>query len=265
MSSSLLSRATRSRMNVATWSLSSPRATASGIVGDDLAVRPDETVAKLVATGRQIVEVLVDRIGIVGSGDLIAQATKDGGEIGSAIGALDDGRNRHGRAAVPVSVEHPREIVDDRSNREHIQIAIVGDGVHAVIDIADIAATDDRRRIVGHHQFVVHATVDPAEVVNEVETGPPTVGERVEQANLDIGVGIQRGDNRIVGSVVRIVDEQPHRDPTIRRLHHAVEDDPAGRIAVPDVILHVEAALGQVAQRQTDDEGFASVVQEAEA
>ena len=111
----------------------------------------------------------------------------------------------------------------------------------------------------------MHATVDPAEVANEVETGPPTVGERVEQTNLDIGVGIEGGDNRIVGFVVRIVDEQPHLDPTIRRLHHAVEDDPASRIAVPDVVLHVEAALGQVAQRQTDDEGFASVVQEAEA
>ena len=76
--------------------------------------------------------------------------------------------------------------------------------------------------------------------------GPPTVGERVEQTNLDIGVGIERGDNRIVGFVVGIVDEQPHLDPTSRRLHHAVEDDPAGRIAVPDVVLHVEGALGQV-------------------
>ena len=166
---------------------------------------------------------------------------------------------------MPVSVEHPRQIADDRAAREHIKIAIVGDGVHAIIDVADIAATDDRRRIVGHHQFVVHAAIDPAEVANEVETGPPAVGERVEQTNLDIGVGIEGGDNRIVGFVVRIVDEQPHLDPTSSRLHHAVDDDPASRIAVPDVVLHVEAALGQVAQRQTDDEGFASVVQEAEA
>ena len=73
----------------------------------------------------------------------------------------------------------------------------------------------DRRRIVGNHQFVVHAPVDSAEVENEVETGPPTVGERVEQTNLDIGVGIEGGDNRIVGLVVGIVDEQAHLDPAI--------------------------------------------------
>jgi len=111
----------------------------------------------------------------------------------------------------------------------------------------------------------MHAAVDPAEVENEVESGPAPVGERVEQTDLDIGVGIEGGDNRIAGLVVGIVDEQPHPDPTIGRLHHAVDDDPASRIAVPDVVLHVEAAFGQVGQRQTDDEGLASVAQEAEA
>ena len=100
-------------------------------------------------------------------------------------------------------VEHPRQIADDRPNREHIQIAIVGDGVHAVINVADIASADDRRRIVGNHQLVVHAAVDPAEVSNEVESGPAPVGEWVEQTDLDIGVGVEGGDNRIAGLVVR--------------------------------------------------------------
>ena len=44
-----------------------------------------------------------------------------------------------------------------------------------------------------------------------------------------------------------------------------VDDDPAGRVAVPDVVLHIEASPGQVGQCQTDDEGVASVAQEAEA
>ena len=115
-------------------------------------------------------EVLVDRIRVVGRGDRLTQANQDGIEIGGAIGAIDDGRDRHGRGAVPVSVEYPRQIADDRPNRQHIQIAIIGDGVHAIIDVTDIAAADDRRRIVGNHQLVVHAAVDPAEVENEVES-----------------------------------------------------------------------------------------------
>ena len=233
------------------------------VIGDDLAVCPDQTVTKLGATG-QLAEVLVDRIGVVGGGNLVAQTPQDVGEIASAVRALDEGRDWHGRGTVPVSVEHLRQIMDDRADRD-IEIAIVGDGVHAVIDVADVATTDDRRCMVGHHQLVVHAAVDPAEVAQEVEPGPAAIGEWIEQTNLDIGVRIERGDHRIVGFVVGIIDEQAHPDPTISRLHHAVDDDPASRIAVPDVVLHVEGALGQVAQRQTDDEGFASVVQEAEA
>ena len=235
------------------------------VVGDDPAVCPHEIVAKLGALGRQLVQVLVDRIRVVGRGDLLAQAGQDGIEIGGAIGAIDDGRDRHGRGAVPVSVEYPRQIADDRPDRQHIQIAIIGDGVHAVVDVTDIAAADDRRRIVGNHQLVVHAAVDPAEVDKEVKPGPPPVGGRVEQTDLDIGVGVEGGFDGIAGLVVGIVDEEPHPDPAIGRLHHAVDDDPAGRIAVPDVVLHVETSLGQVGQRQTDDEGLARLAQEAEA
>ena len=72
-------------------------------------------------------------------------------------------------------------------------------------------------------------------------------------------MGIEGGDDRIAGLVVRIVNEEPNPDPTIGRLEHVVEYDPAGRIAVPDVVLHIEASLGQVGQRQTGDEGFAAL------
>ena len=139
-------------------------------------MRPHEIVAKLGAPGRQLVQVLVDRIGVVGRGDLLVQAHSDGIEIGGAIGAIDDGRDRHGRGAVPVPVEYPRQVADDRPDRQHVQIAIVGDGIHAIIDVTDIATADDRRRIVGNHQLVVHAAVDPAEVDDEVESGPAPVG-----------------------------------------------------------------------------------------
>ena len=44
-----------------------------------------------------------------------------------------------------------------------------------------------------------------------------------------------------------------------------LDDDPAGGVAVPHVILHIEATLGQVRQRQTGDESLARLAQEAEA
>ena len=130
---------------------------------------PYEIVAKLGALGRQLVQVLFDRIRVVSRGDRLTQTNQDAIEIGCAMGAIDDGRDRHGRRAVPVLVEYPRQIADDRPSRQHIQIAIIGDGVHAIIDVTDIAAADDRRRIVSNHQLVVHAAIDPAEIENEVE------------------------------------------------------------------------------------------------
>ena len=99
------------------------------VVGDDPAVCPHEIVAKLGALVRELLQVLVNRIRVVGRGDRLMQTNKNGIEIGATIGAIDDGRDRHSRGAVPVSVEYRRQIADDRANRQHVQIAIIGDGV----------------------------------------------------------------------------------------------------------------------------------------
>ena len=62
-----------------------------------------------------------------------------------------------------------------------------------------------------------------------------------------------------------IVDEEPDPHPAIRRLPHVLDNDPTGGFAVPDIILHIEATLGQVGQRQTGDESLAPLALEAEA
>ena len=66
------------------------------IVGDNIAVCQHEIVAKLGALGSELAEVLVDRIGVVGRRDRLTRANPDGIEIGSIVGAVDDGRDRHG-------------------------------------------------------------------------------------------------------------------------------------------------------------------------
>ena len=78
-------------------------------------------------------------------------------------------------------------------------------------------------------------------------------------------MSIEAGFDGIAGLVEGIIDEEPHPDPASGRLHHVLDNDPAGGIAVPDIILHVEATLGQVCQRQTGDESLAPLAQEAEA
>ena len=76
---------------------------------------------------------------------------------------------------------------------------------------------------------------------------------------------LTRGVRVASRSAAGIVDEEPHPHPAIGRLHHVLDNNPAGGITVPDIILHVEATLGQVRQRQTGDESLAPLAQEAEA
>ncbi|WP_455854601.1 hypothetical protein [Ensifer canadensis] len=78
-------------------------------------------------------------------------------------------------------------------------------------------------------------------------------------------MGVEGSFDLITGLVIGIVDQEPHPDPAIGRPHHPVDDDPAGCIAVPHIILHVEMFLGQVGQRQTRDEGMSRLAQEAKA
>ena len=62
------------------------------VVGDDTAGCPHEIVANMGALGDQLVQVLVDRIGVVGTCDRLTQGNQDGIEIGTAVGAIDDGQ-----------------------------------------------------------------------------------------------------------------------------------------------------------------------------
>ena len=59
-----------------------------------------------------------------------------------------------------------------------------------------VAPADDRQRVVHHHELVVHAMVDASEVHQEKEVRP-AVGEGIEQADLDVGVGVECGDARV--------------------------------------------------------------------
>src|SRR4051812_49042819 len=78
-------------------------------------------------------------------------------------------------------------------------------------------------------------------------------------------MSIEASFDGIAVLIERVVDEEPHPDPAIGSLHHVIDDDPSGRVSVPHVVLHVEASLGKVSQRQANDEGLAPVTQQAEA
>ena len=57
---------------------------------------------------------------------------------------------------------------------------------------------------------------------------------------------VEQQQRPIVRRRAHVVDEQSHADATISRAHHRSDQQLADRVVVPDVVLQVEAALGEI-------------------
>ena len=85
--------------------------------------------------------------------------------------------------------------------------------------IADIASADDRSRIVGDHQFVVHPVIQTPLV--EQHLGAPqgfnvsAIGERIEYADLDAGIRRQGKNFFVAGGGVTVVDQHAYANAAI--------------------------------------------------
>ena len=119
--------------------------------------------------------------------------------------------------------------------------------MHVEIVVADVAAADDRDRVVHDEQFVVHAVVDATEVGEETQQLPRSIGERIEDADFDVGVRIHRRDEHVaVALEVQIVDQDAYPDTSIRGAHEVLDQDPPGGILIPDEVLQIQRLFRQL-------------------
>jgi hypothetical protein len=58
---------------------------------------------------------------------------------------------------------------------------------------------------------------------------------------------------------VYVIDQDTDPYPPVSRLDNALSQDPAGGIRLPDIVLNIQAPLGQLGKRNTGCEGLASV------
>jgi hypothetical protein len=56
---------------------------------------------------------------------------------------------------------------------------------------------------------------------------------------------VERRERRIEPARVLVVEQEADADAALRGLPQRLEDQVAGRVGVPDVVLDVEAALGR--------------------
>jgi hypothetical protein len=180
------------------------------------------------------------------------------------------GRRQHvvqrvGRGAGPVALEVVGDGPYHLADRQHVEV----DEHHLVIGaevlVADVTAADDADPTIGGVGLVVHAAVQPPEVDQVAQRPPAPLAEGIEQPHLDVGLGLQRGQQRVHALGVVVVEQQPHPHAALGRAVQRLHQQAARGVGAPDVVLHVEGALGGVGDQHPGREGVVAVVQRDDA
>ena len=130
-------------------------------------------------------------------------------------------------------IEHAGGLPHHRSARDDIQVAEVDLLMDLEIVVADVAATDDRDRVVHDEELVVHAVIDAIEVGDEVQQMPRTMGEGIEETDFDVRVRIQGGDDCVTALKVQIIHQDAYPYAAIGGPDQALGQDSAGGVRFP--------------------------------
>jgi hypothetical protein len=138
-------------------------------------------------------------------------------------------------------------------------------GRGAEILVAHVAPAHDGGLPVGRERLVVHAPVG-AQGVRQVAQGlGPAQREGVEQAHLDARVAVQRGQRGVQARGAHVVQQQAHAHAAPGGGQQFAQQQRAGGVAAPDVVLHVQRALGRARQQRAGGEGVVRMVQRVDA
>lgn len=76
--------------------------------------------------------------------------------------------------------------------------------------VADVAPADDAGAVVGGEGFVVHTTVYAGEVGKVAQRTPFADEKWVEQADLDVGMGVEGGEDVVHAVGVVVIQQEAH-------------------------------------------------------
>ena len=162
------------------------------------------------------------------------------------IGLADDPSGRIDGRARPVAVEVRADLLDHPPRRQDVEVDVEGGRAGAEILIAHVAPADDRGQAVDGEGLVVHAPVEPEEVEGVGQHLRAAQIERVPQPHLDEGVRVELGQLGVEAGRAVVVEQQPDPHAAIGRALQCVEEEDAGEVAVPDVVLRVDRPDGHV-------------------
>ena len=206
----------------------------------------------------------------VGLGGLVALPFGAGVRCGNAlaqrgpiqsVGVGDDALDGVGRRAGPVAVKVVRNIAHHRAPGQHIQVGKQHPLGIAKVLVANIAPAHNAGLVVGGERFVVHAPVGALKVKHIAQHFGPAQHKGVEQAHLNLGVGVQGVQQAVHSGGAAIVKQQAHTHAPISRGEQiAQQHQPAG-IGPPDVVLHIQAVCGLLDQKMAGRKSLLWTVQ----
>ncbi len=177
--------------------------------------------------------------------------------------------DRLAERAVPVLIEAVTQLLGHRPHTEHVDVGEIQIGLRVEILVAQIASADDGHGAIGQPQLVMHASMllgqieQPAQITGGAHAAAQI--ERIEQADLNVRVRSECGDDFIQPVAGGVVQQNAHANAAIGGFEQFVNQCPRAQAVVNDVVLQVQAGFGVANQLGAGHEGFGAVGQQAEA
>ena len=105
----------------------------------------------------------------------------------------------------------------------------------------------------------MHPTVQPLEMREVAERLEAAVRVRVVEANLDVGVRVDDGEDRVQPLDAVVVEQHPHAHAALGGIPELLEQEEPGGVGMPDVVLHVERALRRAREQDPGGKGVPSL------
>ena len=173
--------------------------------------------------------------------------------------------DRHAERARPELLEAGRNASDHRADQQHVAVAEVVLVVVIEVFVRHVATAGDRSLAIDQQHFVVHALVDAAEVGRDIHDAlrqRRADGRlRVVDADVDVRVMSQREERAVRRVDQQVVDEHAHLHAALRGSQQRFGRQDADVVGAPDEVLHVERALGVVAEPGAGHQSFGAGVE----
>ncbi|MCY1444585.1 hypothetical protein D9M71_610650 [compost metagenome] len=135
------------------------------------------------------------------------------------------------------------QLLGDGADTEYVDIGEIQVRLGIEILVPQIAPTNDGHAVIGQPQLVVHAPVLLRQVEQAAHgarhAGAAPQVQRVEYANLDLGMCCEGGDGDVLAVAGGVVEENAYTHAAVSSLEHFFHQQSRTDAVMHDVVLQI--------------------------